>query len=77
MAGRTFKQRLGAAIERAAEVLPDGWYLTIDVERGVSSVALVGPDGESDVDDFDGDDLADTIENAVAHALSFGDEGHG
>lgn len=65
-----FNQRLGAAIERAAESLPDGWQLVIDVERGAGSVSLLGPDGYTDLDDFAGDDLADSIENAVAHAIS-------
>lgn len=65
-----FNQRLGAAIERAAELLPDGWQVSIDVERGAGSVVLYGPDGPVDSDSYQGDDLADTIENAVASALA-------
>jgi hypothetical protein len=36
---------LEKAIDRAAEVLPDGWRLRIDVERGAATVSIIRPDG--------------------------------
>ena len=61
---------IGAAIQRAAGELPDGWNIAIDVERGAGSVYLHGPD-DSEAMDVDSDNrLAAEINVATDRALA-------
>jgi len=72
MADRDFEKRLGAAIEKAAEKLPEQWEIVLSIERHSGTAALYGPDTDGHVcgGEYDGEDLADTIENAIAYAIS-------
>lgn len=66
---KEFNERLGAAIENAAENLPEGWDITLAIEKGAGVATLRDPHG-NDIcgGEYDGDDLAETIENAIAFA---------
>ena len=63
-------EAVGIAINEAAEQLPEGWNLCIDVEKGSAVVLLRDAEGDSvDTDKFEDDaDLAEEIRNAVAYA---------
>ena len=59
---KRFASKLGIAIEKAAENLPQWWHIEISVECGGGMVTLVDPSGEDvDQSEYEGDDLADTI----------------
>ena len=66
-------QNIGPAIEVAAERLPEGWNLSVDVERGSAVVLIWDQEGEpvdhDEYEDQDGD-IAQEIRNAVAHAIA-------
>jgi hypothetical protein len=67
-------ERTGSAIQKAAMDLPDGYEITIELERGAGNVRLYIPacsDDESGevVSEFSGYDIADEIENAIAYAI--------
>lgn len=67
-------ERTGAAIQRAAKDLPEGYGITIEIERDAGSVRLFVPaygDDESSalIDEFSGDDIAYEIENAIDYAI--------
>ena|GEM_PF-3474712 len=60
---------IGRAAERAAEILPDGYEIRIDIERGAGTVHLIHPDGsEHYVDNHDtfSDDINQAIDAAIA-----------
>ena len=61
---------IGNAIEDAAEHLPDGWNLSVDVEHKAAVVLLWDDDGDQvDCTEYQSDfGLADEIRNAVALA---------
>lgn len=61
---------VGKAIEQAAELLPPGWRIKIEVERHAGTIELYGPYSASPEDIGDGDSMAGDIEDAVAHAVS-------
>ncbi len=67
--------RTGAAIERAAGELPEGYDLHIEIERGAGTVRLYLADTDSSIDDFGGDDLADYIHNAINVAIADSEKG--
>jgi hypothetical protein len=70
----TLHERTGAAIQRAAAELPEGYELTIEIERNAGTMALWIPpvsdeeDGRR-VDDLCGDDIAYQIEDAIYRAI--------
>lgn len=64
---------LGKAIERAAGELPDGYELTVEVEKGAGTVGLCDPDCNQ-ITEFNGDTLADQVENAIGYARARADE---
>lgn len=69
---------IGAAIERAAAELPDGYEIEITVERGAGSVYLHHPDGMSIGMDVDADnriaaEINAAVDDAVESANAIGD----
>ncbi len=54
---------LRTEIDRAAQVLPPGWQVVIEVEQGSASVSLVDPNGTSVDIHFD-EDLAGAVADA-------------
>lgn len=61
--------KLGSAIENAASKLPEGWMVSINIDRGGCGVSLFNPDGD-DVEVEQSEFLADDINNAVAEAVA-------
>lgn len=62
---------IGAAIQRAAGELPDGFNVEISVERGSGSVTILNPDGQLTAMDVDSDNrLAAEIHAAIDAAIS-------
>lgn len=62
-------EAIGAALERACEVLPEGWELRIEIEQGSGSAVLSDPDGEDIEFPSNREWLSDEINDAVDHAL--------
>jgi hypothetical protein len=67
-------ERTGAAIQRAAKDLPEGYEITVELEQGAGTVRLFVPaysDNESGevINEFSGDDIAYEIENAIDYAI--------
>ena len=65
---------IGAAIERAAAELPEGYDLMIELEKDAGTVTLLIPpmgDDESGqvLHDWDGDHFGDQINKAIDHAI--------
>jgi hypothetical protein len=66
---------IGKAVERAARELPDGAELQLELEQGSGSVRLfIAPIGDDDPGyvnaEWDGDEFADRIENAINYAIN-------
>ncbi|KAF1009538.1 MAG: hypothetical protein GAK28_00176 [Luteibacter sp.] len=62
---------LGRAIEHAAAALPEGWQITIEVERGSGSVLLYTPEGDEVDEGFGGGDhFYEEVEEAIAYACA-------
>jgi hypothetical protein len=60
----------GAAIQRAAGELPEGWDLHIEIEAGAGIVRLYPPDSDACLDDFGGGDtFAEEINAAIDYAI--------
>lgn len=60
----------GAAIQRAAGELPEGYELCIEIEREGGSVRLYLPDTDASMDDFGGGDtFAEEINEATDYAI--------
>ena len=59
---------LEEAIEHAAEQLPDGFNIELQVEAGAAVVKLNTPDGVS-FHDFGQQSLADEVVEAVTYAI--------
>lgn len=57
------------ALQRAAEVLPVGWELSVVVERDAGWVTLHNPDGDLMERDDDHDTLAQSINSAIDAAM--------
>lgn len=76
MGDRDFNEKLGAAIERAASELPEGYSLCLDIEQGAGTVSLLLPDTDAVLEDFYGDTFVDQINRATdcAVARAAGDE---
>lgn len=68
---------VGRAIERAAETLPEGWEVFINIERDAGEVVLCDPDGNVFSVDSGGtfsEQINSAVEAATAHSkalLSF------
>lgn len=60
---------IGIAIEHAAEVLPFGWEVSIDVERGAASVYVYAPDGSRTDIPQNGEYLSEQIERGIQYAI--------
>lgn len=74
------RERIGAAILRAAHELPNGYDLLIEIERDAGVAALYIPpiindDRGQRITNFCGHDLADYINSAIAMAIEH-DEAH-
>ena len=67
---------IGRAIERAAEVLPEGYSLIIDVERGAGVVSIDSNSADTLDCDFYGDTFADRINAAIDFSIDHARE-HG
>lgn len=70
-----YELRIGRAIERAAEFLPDGYQITIELERGSGLVRLfippIGDDGGIERHDWNGPSFPDEINSAIDFAIEF------
>jgi len=67
----TYLLALGRAMEHAAETLPEGWTITVEVERGSGSVLLYTPEGDEVDEGFGGGDhFYEEIEEAIAYACA-------
>ena len=62
--------RLGLAIERACQHLPEDYSIRIDVERHAGTVDLVNSDGESEEYPSNHENLAEEIRDALEYALA-------
>jgi hypothetical protein len=62
--------RIGEGVQRAAGELPELYELRIDLECGAGVVQLHDPDGELIGDEWNGDDFADQIHNAINSAIA-------
>lgn len=62
--------RLGAAMMRACEVLPDGWSLSVDTERGAGTIRLSNPSGDDLEVSYDHDDFAQSVNAAIDQAIA-------
>lgn len=65
---------IGAAIEKACEMLPNGYIITIELERNSGTLTLLTPssfqeDGDI-IDNFGDGDFGDHINSAVAYAVA-------
>lgn len=58
---------LNSAVQRAASELPDGYTITVEVERGYGGVSWCNPDGEQ-CDEYHSDILAEDVIDALADA---------
>ena len=59
---------VGAALQRAAGELPEGFEICVEVERGAGTVRLYGPEGD-EIKGIEGDGLADEINEAIDTAM--------
>lgn len=64
---------IGQAVERACEVLPEGFDLHIELERHAGSVRLYLPDDDASMDDFE----ADTFGGKINAAIDLATKGNG
>ena len=68
------KARLYDQLQRGAELLPEGWMITVEVERDGGGVTLIDPQG-NDLDypsnrESMGDEVEDAIEEALAQQVT-------
>ena len=64
---------LGRAIDNAADKLPDGYEIRVEVEKGAGTVALY--DTECDrIEEWIGETLAEQVENATDYAVTRAEE---
>lgn len=68
MSQRTFNEKLGRAINRAAEELPEKWILNIYVEKGAAWVDLWDEKGETRTVECNGN-FIDQIEECIDLAI--------
>ena len=61
-------EALNAALQRAARELPDGYTITVEVERGAGGVAWCDPDGQQ-CDEYHSESLAEDVIDALADAI--------
>jgi hypothetical protein len=65
---------IGAAIDRAAAELPEGYDLMLEIEKDAGTVTLLIPpmgddEGGQALHDWDGDHLGYQINKAIDHAI--------
>jgi hypothetical protein len=68
------KAKLYDQLQRGAELLPEGWMITVEVERDGGGVTLIDPQG-NDLDypsnrESMGDEVEDAIEEALAQQVT-------
>lgn len=68
------KAKLYDQLQRGAELLPEGWMITVEVERDGGGVTLIDPQG-NDLDypsnrESMGDEVEDAIEEALAQQVA-------
>lgn len=60
------------SLKEAAKILPEGWNISIDIERGSAVVSIWDNDGEPiDNSEYEDIDLTQEIKNAVAYAVQY------
>jgi hypothetical protein len=59
---------LGRAIERAADKLPDGYEIRVEVEKEAGTVALYDTDCDR-IEEWCGDTLGAQVESAIGYAV--------
>ena len=64
------KTELHDAVEYAAECLPDGWQITIEIERDSGSVYLFDEWGDVHDYPYSSEGLASDVRDAVEYAQS-------
>lgn len=66
---------VGAALERAAMVLPEDWEITVGVEKGAGWVELYDPDGNYIEFASNRETLSEQIGDAIDHAVTAAQNG--
>lgn len=61
---------LGSAIQRACCDLPDGFMISVSLEKDAGTLELCLPDTDAVLDDFDGETFADQIHAAIDAAMA-------
>lgn len=61
-------EALNAALQRAARELPDGYTITVEVERGAGGVSWCDSDGQQ-CDEYHSESLAEDVIDALADAI--------
>ncbi len=61
---------LGSAIQRACCDLPDGFMISVSLEKDAGTLELSLPDTDAVLDDFDGETFADQIHAAIDAAMA-------
>lgn len=61
---------LGSAIQRACKDLPEGFILTVWLEKSAGTLELCLPDTDAVLDDFSGDTFAEQINEAIDAAMA-------
>lgn len=56
---------LGSAIQRACRDLPEGFIVSVSLEKDAGTLELCLPDTDAVLDDFDGETFADQIHAAI------------
>lgn len=56
---------LGSAIQRACRDLPEGFIVSVSLEKDAGTLELCLPDTDAALDDFDGETFADQIHAAI------------
>lgn len=60
---------IGQAIQRACGQLPEGFIITLRLEKDAGTLELCLPDTDAALDEFDGDTFADQINEAIDTAM--------
>lgn len=61
---------LGSVVQRACRDLPEGFIITVWLEKDAGTLELCLPDTDAALDDFDGDTFAEQISNAIDAAMA-------
>ena len=60
---------IGAAIHRAAQKLPHGWDVVIEVSKHSGAVQLIDPDGETCAFPTNHERMSEEINDAIDYAI--------